>query len=188
MSTSGKGNDTTVNEWVDRMLNLLRSKMQEVGMSQLDVQVALSWGRTYISQLFRKQKALRVDQVLKILETLGVEPKDFFAELFGLSEPTSTVPTRSQREHLDRVLSEPSQARQRTGQREDPSVSHKEFSATVRSLVCYFATLGGAPIEHFIEIYRHEMGRDGLLPEGEGAHDRHQEHNDEDGDEEDGKN
>ncbi len=161
MTTSGQRSNTTVDELVERILLLLRTKMQEIGMSQLDVQESLDWGRTYISQLFRKQKALRVDQVLKILETLGIEPKDFFAELFG-EPPTSKAgpPTQQQKDRLDRVLAEAYHARQR----EHHGVDHQELCATVRSLVCFIVTLGGAPMEHFIEIYRREMDRDGLLP------------------------
>lgn len=162
MTTSGQRSDETVNQLVERILRLLRSKMQEVGMSQLDVQETLDWGRTYISQLFRKQKALRVDQVLKILETIGVEPKDFFAELFGIPPEANVGPlTQHQKDRLDRVLAEATNARQR----DHHGVEHREFCATVRSLVCFIVTLGGAPLEHFIEIYYRELDRDGLLPD-----------------------
>ena len=50
-------------------------------------------GRSYISQLLTKQKSLRVEQVLLILNVIGVEPRRFFAELYvdgarpGLGQP-----------------------------------------------------------------------------------------------------
>ena len=44
---------------------------------------ALGWGRSYISQLLTKQKSLRVEQVLLILSVIGIDPKDFFAELYS---------------------------------------------------------------------------------------------------------
>ena len=71
-----------VDNEVDRYLTLLRNKIREKGFTQLQVQEALSWGRSYISQLLTKQKSLRVEQVLLILDVIGVDPRDFFAELY----------------------------------------------------------------------------------------------------------
>ena len=71
-----------VNNEVDRYLTLLRNKIREKGFTQLEVQEALSWGRSYISQLLTKQKSLRVEQVLLILDVIGVDPAEFFAELY----------------------------------------------------------------------------------------------------------
>jgi transcriptional regulator with XRE-family HTH domain len=69
---------------VDRVLNLLRAKIHEQGFTQLKVQRALGWGRTYISQLFRKQKSLRFDQILQILGVIEIDPSDFFSEFYRL--------------------------------------------------------------------------------------------------------
>jgi len=63
-------------------LTLLRNKIRERGFTQLEVQAMLGWGRSYISQLLTKQKALRLEQVLMILAVIGVDSGDFFAELF----------------------------------------------------------------------------------------------------------
>ena len=68
---------------VDRYLTLLRNVIRQRGFTQLEVQQALGWGRSYISQLLTKQKALRVEQVLLILNVIGVDPVEFFAELYG---------------------------------------------------------------------------------------------------------
>ncbi len=67
---------------VDRYLTLLRNKMRDKGFSQLEVQDALGWGRSYLSQLMTRQKKLRVDQVLAVLDVIGVTPVEFFAELY----------------------------------------------------------------------------------------------------------
>ncbi len=75
----------TVDPEVDRFLTLLRNKIRERGFTQLQVQEALGWGRSYISQLLTKQKALRVEQVLLILSVIGIEPSDFFQEIYGMS-------------------------------------------------------------------------------------------------------
>lgn len=70
---------------IERVLRLLRSQIHERGFTQLRVQDALGWGRTYISQLLRQQKSLRLDQVLQILQVIEIEPADFFYRLFGAS-------------------------------------------------------------------------------------------------------
>ncbi len=68
---------------LDRYLTLLRNKIHDKGFTQLEVQEALSWGRSYISQLLTKQKCLRLEQVLSILRVIGVDAHEFFAELYG---------------------------------------------------------------------------------------------------------
>ncbi len=67
---------------IDSWLALLRTKIRERGFTQLEVQEALGWGRAYISQLLTKQKPLRAEQTLLILSVIGVEPGEFFGELF----------------------------------------------------------------------------------------------------------
>ncbi len=68
---------------LDRYITLLRNKIRERGLTQLEVQTELGWGRSYISQILTKQKNLRIDQVFKILSVLGVKPETFFADLYG---------------------------------------------------------------------------------------------------------
>ena len=68
---------------VDRILTLLRNTIRERGFTQLEVQDALGWGRSYISQLLTKQKSLRVEQVLLILQVIVVDPAAFFGELYA---------------------------------------------------------------------------------------------------------
>ena len=79
---------------MDRVLTLLRQKIRERGYTQLEVQRELSWGRSYISQLLTKQKALRVEQVLLILGVIGVDPGVFFSELYPVagSSAASAIP------------------------------------------------------------------------------------------------
>ncbi len=74
----------TVEPEVDRYLTLLRNKIRERGFTQLEVQEALGWGRSYISQLLTKQKALRVEQVLLVLNVVGIDPSEFFRELYAM--------------------------------------------------------------------------------------------------------
>ncbi len=73
-----------VENGIERMLTLLRKKIRGQDFTQIEIQEPLGWGRSYISQLLSRQKALRVDQVLTILNTIGVAPAAFFGELYEL--------------------------------------------------------------------------------------------------------
>ena len=86
---------SSVEREIDRILLLLRHKIRERGFNQLEVQTKLDWGRSYVSQLLTKQKSLRVEQLLMILEAIGVEAREFFAELYPLPQPDAHV------HHLD---------------------------------------------------------------------------------------
>ncbi|MEE8526618.1 MAG: helix-turn-helix transcriptional regulator [Thermoanaerobaculia bacterium] len=77
----------TIERDIERVLTLLRNKIRERSLTQLQVQDALGWGRSYISQLLTKQKSLRVEQVLKILQVIKVSPTEFFGELFYHQQP-----------------------------------------------------------------------------------------------------
>ncbi len=79
---------------IDRYLTLLRNRIREKGFTQLEVQEALGWGRSYISQLLTKQKTLRLEQVLLILNVIGADPATFFAELYPLAGAGGAPPTR----------------------------------------------------------------------------------------------
>lgn len=84
-----------VERQLDRILTLLRNKIRQRGYTQLEVQEVLGWGRSYISQLLTKQKSLRVEQVLLILNVIGVEPEAFFAELYPLGSTGPLGPPMS---------------------------------------------------------------------------------------------
>lgn len=77
----------TVDHEVNRYLTLLRDKIRDHGFTQLEVQEALGWGRSYISQLLTRQKNLRVEQVLLILSVIGSSPSEFFGELYTYGSP-----------------------------------------------------------------------------------------------------
>ena len=97
----------SIDREVDRYLTLLRNKIREKGFTQLEVQEALGWGRSYISQLLTKQKTLRLEQVLLILNVIGIEPRAFFGELYGadLRQPPLASPAAYQElEQMRRML------------------------------------------------------------------------------------
>lgn len=68
---------------IRRILDHLRRKIRDQGFTQLEVQEDLGWGRSYISQLVTGQKSLRMDQLLLILDVIGVQPGEFFGELYA---------------------------------------------------------------------------------------------------------
>ena len=93
---------------IERVLSLLRNKIRERGFTQLEVQEQLHWGRSYISQLVTRQKALRLEQILCILDVIGVSPTEFFGELYGFDargpfQNDLTTPGRSP-EEMERQL------------------------------------------------------------------------------------
>ena len=61
----------TIDREMDRYLTLLRDKIRVQGFTQLEVQQALGWGRSYISQLLTKQKGLRVS-VISLIDSATV--------------------------------------------------------------------------------------------------------------------
>ncbi len=72
---------------LDRILTRLRNLLRERGFTQMEVQDALGWGRSYISQLLTKQKSLRLEQVLMILNVVDAKPEDFFGEIYEFGKP-----------------------------------------------------------------------------------------------------
>ena len=84
----------TVERELDRILTRLRNALRERGYTHLEVQEVLGWGRSYISQLLTKQKSLRVEQILKILNVINVDPADFFGETFQFGKFSEARPRR----------------------------------------------------------------------------------------------
>lgn len=124
----------TVEHEVDRFLTLLRNKIRERGLTQLDVQEALGWGRSYISQLLTKQKSLRVEQVLMILGVLGVAPADYFRELYQFA---SEYPPPAVSVGSTRVLGEGGTlaARGAEGTATDLVAAYRELSSLVQGVL-----------------------------------------------------
>ncbi len=87
----------TVERDLDRVLTLLRNRIRERGFTQLEVQEAIGWGRSYISQLVTKQKSLRVESVLMILNVIDVKPEDFWAEVYQFGPFGGQRPARARR-------------------------------------------------------------------------------------------
>ncbi len=88
---------------VERILTRLRGAIRERGYTQLEVQKALGWGRSHISRLLTRQQSLRVDHVHMILDVIGVQPGDFWAEVYSFRQPAPAADPRSQ-SRLDALI------------------------------------------------------------------------------------
>ena len=75
---------------VEGILMLLRLKIKNRGFTQVEIQEALNWKGSYVSQLLSRNKSLRVEQVLQIVAVIGVEPFGFFCNVFR--QPGQEVP------------------------------------------------------------------------------------------------
>ena len=78
-----------------RIRSLLRRKIHERGFTQKEVQEFLGWGRHYVSMLVTGRKPIRVEQVLLILNVIGVTPEEFWGEVYGFGEPRTPRNRRS---------------------------------------------------------------------------------------------
>ncbi len=66
-------------------LTLLGEKIRKHGFTESEVEEALSWNKGHLEQLMAGRRSLCVDQLSSILGVIGVEPKAFFAERYGMS-------------------------------------------------------------------------------------------------------
>ena len=92
---------TPVERHLERVLETLRAAISGKGFTQLEVQESLGWSRCYISQLLGKHKPLRFEQLFAILNVLGVDPGDYFAEVFGAPKRRAAGPRPPRRHRRD---------------------------------------------------------------------------------------
>ncbi len=107
---------------IDRYLALLRTKIAAQGLNQLEIQDILGWGRSYISQILHRQKGMRIEQLLLILNVIGVDPAAFFGELHGFGGTPAAA-------------SEPRRASTQAGSNEDLARKVRRIDATLQGLV-----------------------------------------------------
>ncbi len=73
------------------VLDLLRKKIHEQGFTEPEVAEALNWRETYFEDLRSGTRGLRIDDLVSILDAIGIEARAFFTELYG-PPPKSTDP------------------------------------------------------------------------------------------------
>lgn len=69
---------------IERTVELLKSWIvsSQPKWSQRQIEVALGWGRGYLSQVFTGRIAMKMEHPLLVLAVLGRDSGEFFAELF----------------------------------------------------------------------------------------------------------
>ncbi len=82
-------NMVSIETEIDGVLMQLRNIVHARGYTQLEVQERLDWGRSYLSQLLTKQKSLRFEQLILVLAVIGVDPGEFFGELYHWPAPSA---------------------------------------------------------------------------------------------------
>lgn len=88
---------------VERWSWLLRDHLRQQRRSLRSIERQLGWSNGYLSLVLRDgPPALKVEQVLAVLRAIGVPPRVYFAELYGLplAPGDPTPPTRDEMEKL----------------------------------------------------------------------------------------
>ena len=77
-----------MNEEVTRLLNVLRTAMKVLGVTNREVEKKLELSYGYLSRLFAGSIDLKMDHILDICQAVGLQP----AEFFHLAYPRPPVP------------------------------------------------------------------------------------------------
>ncbi len=81
-----------VGEEVVRFQALLRRKIEESGVTQVEIERRRGWGGGYISRLLKPDSSPRLDQVLAILDVLGFPLELLHAELYAPERAADSDP------------------------------------------------------------------------------------------------
>ena len=72
---------------LERLLRLLQGAIRAAGLTQSEVDGRIGRRRGYLSHVFQRRVDLRLIDLLRTLEVLGLEPGRFFRALFSAREP-----------------------------------------------------------------------------------------------------
>lgn len=89
-----------MNEEVARLLNVLRTAMKVLGVTNREVEKKLGLSYGYLSRLFAGSIDLKMDHILDICQAVGLQP----AEFFHLAYPRLPSPGTSAAARLRDVL------------------------------------------------------------------------------------
>ncbi len=81
-----------VAEELSRQQALLRRKIEESGLTQVEIERRLAWGGGYISRLLKPDSSPRLDQVLAILGVLDLPSELLYAELYAPERAADSDP------------------------------------------------------------------------------------------------
>lgn len=127
-----------MNEEIKRLLNVLRTAMKILDLTNREVEKKLGLSYGYLSRLFAGAIELKVEHVLDICEAIGLRP----AEFFHLAYPRVQVPSTTAAVRLREVLQgyQPSDTDGKTSEpAAPPGLSHDEIEqmmlASLRKLL-----------------------------------------------------
>ena len=83
---------------VDRLMNVLRTAIRLLGLTNREIERRLQMTPSYLSRLFGGAIELKVEHVIAIARAIGIEPAEFFALAYPRlpdppSEPYETIRT-----------------------------------------------------------------------------------------------
>jgi transcriptional regulator with XRE-family HTH domain len=90
-----------MNAEVQRLINLLRTAMRILGVTNRDIERKLGLSPSYLSRLYSGGIELKAEHLIEIPQAMGLEP----AEFFHLAYPRKTQPSRAA-EQLRQVIRE----------------------------------------------------------------------------------
>jgi transcriptional regulator with XRE-family HTH domain len=74
-----------------RLADVLRETIHRSKISQRQIERTLGQGKGYLSQLLSGNVDLKVKHVFAVLAVIGVEPEEFFQEIYDRSDPVGAV-------------------------------------------------------------------------------------------------
>jgi transcriptional regulator with XRE-family HTH domain len=130
-----------MNEEIKRLLNVLRTAMKILDITNREVEKKLGLSYGYLSRLFAGAIDLKMEHVLDICQAIGLRP----AEFFHLAYPRMQVPGTPAAAKLRDVLQgfQPPVGNGETPEPMPPGLSHEEIeSMMLSSLRKLLADLG----------------------------------------------
>jgi transcriptional regulator with XRE-family HTH domain len=95
-----------------RLIDLLKVCLKILGISHREVARRLEMSPSYVSKLFSGSSEMRLDHVIRICEAVNLEPSEFFALAYPLSEKKGSAAAVRLRELLRSVSQAPPPAKQ----------------------------------------------------------------------------
>jgi transcriptional regulator with XRE-family HTH domain len=91
-----------------RLINLLRSTLRVLGISQREIARRMKMSPSYISKLFSGVSEMRLEHVIRICRAAELEPVEFFSLAYPRQPAGSSIAARKLRELLQTVQLQPS--------------------------------------------------------------------------------
>jgi transcriptional regulator with XRE-family HTH domain len=88
-------NDQKDLEEVDRLLNVLRTSIRLLGLTNREIERRLGLTPSYVSRLFAGAIELKVEHVISIARAMGIQPWEFFELAYPRRSDPPTEPFRA---------------------------------------------------------------------------------------------